>query len=411
MAGNPRKLSDGAIINSNLGVQQSNRSVQHYFSNASKIYVGQIKAVSFTDAPDNISKRFVEYSIQVSEDSATTSLYHSCRALDSFGDNNNFAERIYQPITEGKQGKKDDKEIFVYKNGAMVLVSFIGGNRQSPFILGALQHPSIGLEKITTEVSEFIPTGSSKSRDQRLTKLCTVVAGSKESDTDNGGQRILGEYQGLRWNINKDGELTILYQGPKNSTGTLLAPETQPTVIKINKDGEILFIDNLDQEIKISRKDQKILISSGNSTPDVIEIDRANKNIRLDCGNDESHETGKVWKVRAGKQAILASPRVSVGGVGAGEPLVLGNTWMAFYNAMIAAQLNPLIVAVTDLKASHTNHVHQETGTWTGGISPGNPVPTRPPPLPVPSIPPPAPVSTPAQYSSFCFTKKAYSGS
>ena len=402
----PGRLSDGSILNSNLGSCSVAPDISSEFYNADKIILGQVVDVLYTDNKDNISKRYVEYRVRICED-CNESLIRNCRTMDSYGDQNDFQEHVYQPITNGST---DGTEPFLIKNGAIVIVGFIDGNKDSPVILGALQHPAIGNAKTNTEISEFTPVGSSKSRDPRLSKLPTVIPGSKEKDVENGGQRILGEFQGLRWNINKDGELTILYQGPKDEQGKLTTPETQPTVIKINKDGEILFIDNLDQEIKISRKDQKILISSGNSTPDVIEIDRANKNIRLDCGNDESHETGKVWKVRTGKQAILASPRVSVGGVGAGEPLVLGNTWMAFYNAMIATQLNPVIAAITVMQASFTDHIHYVAaapGYSSAGSDSGMTGGSEP----TPSIPPPAPVSTPAQYSSFCFTKKAYSGS
>ena len=283
------KLSDGSIINSNLGSEPCSPSVQNEFFNVTKIYVGQIQDILYTDNNNNRSKRYVEYTVQVSEDGITTSLYRNCRALDSYGDMNNFNERVYQSVTDGSRGKKDDKEIYVYKNGAIVIVGFIGGSRNSPFILGSFQHPSIGLQKTTTEVPEFTQVGSSTSRDSRLEKLPTVISGSKEKDAENGGQRILGEFQGLRWNINKDGELTILYQGPKDAKGQLTSNETQPTTIKINKDGEIFFIDNLDQEIKISRKDKKILISSGNIDPDFIEIDRTKKNITLDMSNDEIH--------------------------------------------------------------------------------------------------------------------------
>ena len=384
------KLSNGAILNSNLSIDEIAPSVYSHFRGMSKIYIGQITEVFYTDDKSSISKRYVEYSVQVSEDD-TTSLFRNCRALDSFGGVNNFQEHIYQKTTEGFRQTPNDKEAFIYKEGALVIVGFIGGDKDSPVILGAIQHPYTGIFGLSNGVSKFVSVGSSKSRDSSLQKLPTVISGSSGEDADNGGQRILGEFQGLRWNINKDGELTIVYQGPKNAKGLLTKSAVQPTIIKINKDGEIFLIDNLDQEIKISRKDQKIYISSGNKKPDFIEIVRSTKDITASCQH----------------QIVTVAPKVSIGGKDAKEPLVLGNVWMAFYNTMLQTQLNPLIDAVKSLQATVNSHTHSFTWSGLSGTSttiPGAPSNTA-------KIPPQAPKSSALQYSDFCFTKKKYSGS
>lgn len=416
------KLKDGSILSSNLGPGYEN--LAGYY-NINVLYVGQVNEVLYVDHPRNRSKRFVEYDILINERGITSTLYRNCREMDSFGSENNFTENVLQPVTDGKRGRKDDTEPYRFRNGSIVVIGFLNGHKESPVILGCLPHPNLRLQSDTNIViPEFNGTGTSVSRDERLKELPTLLPGSKESGSDNDGTRLLGEFQGLRWNINKDGELTIVYQGPKNAKGQLTNTTAQPTIIKINKDGEFFVLDNLDQEIKISRKDKKILISSGNDPADYIEISREQKSITHSMTNDEIHNIGRdnnittkrnknekisgqsntsvggdeinkvdkrrienisgTWRVTTGGETVFTSPKIKIGSDGSVEPLVLGNQWVLYTNTQIVATLNALITAFNTFGGQYSSHTHSgvdsngdsvTTGGPSGGAAPGGPSP------------------------------------
>jgi len=328
------ETESGAILTSNFKQGKKPSLLAGKNSNV-RLLVGQIVNVLYTDSPDNYSKQHVEYDILINDHDIADVRYTNCRALDTFGDDNNFEEKVLQPITDGKRGDKSDNEDYQYKNGAMVLVGFIDGHKHSPVILGGLQHPSINprLNEASAVASK------SSSIDDRLKELPQLQPGA-ESSPDNDGQRILGEYNGLRWNINKHGELTIVFQGAKDEKGNLKDASAQPTIVKINKDGEIFIIDNLDQEIKISRVDQKITINDGQDEPNIITIDRANNKINVKSPSKIELNAPVIHG--AHDEVITSGKDVKLGGKGANQQAVLGNIFLALFNDTVA-KLNAAI--------------------------------------------------------------------
>jgi hypothetical protein len=155
----------------------------------------------------------------------------------------NFMEIIRQPVTKLKSGKNPQNfdNISEFGVGDTVLLTFVDGDEERPIIIGAL--PS------------------------RLNK----DNAAQQSD----GLRILGEYNGLRWNINDYGELIITYQGGKRDivSGTPARSDTGDTQIKIDNTGSFRIIDNEDQEFKIDRVTKKITIDT---TKTKIELDKTN---------------------------------------------------------------------------------------------------------------------------------------
>lgn len=241
--------------------------------NASSIQLGQIVAIHPIEENRNWSSRYVEYDVMVFEDSASTNLYRNCKFIDSFGDDLNFNEVVLSSTTNVSSEKAYESAADI-RNGAMVLVACLGGHKNQAVILGCVQHPSWNRRRATSPVPEFEGEGSSVSRDEDMVGLPTLLPGAKADD----GQRILGEFNGFRWNVNADGELTVMFQGPKDKDGKLTS-DAGPTILKLNKSGEFVVIDKLDQEIKISPSDGKITISSGDATPAAIVVDRNQKKI------------------------------------------------------------------------------------------------------------------------------------
>lgn len=293
-----------------------------------KMCAGQIVSTWYIDNKRNVSKRFVEYEVAIFENYMTVSHLLHCIALDSSGDQNNFNEHIYQATTYGKRGDKSDTEGEMYKNGAYVLVGFINGYKDNGVILQGIQHPSIN-----AKIDDYSKVSSIQSKsdsiDVRLEELPITISGSKENG-DNGGQRILGEYNGLRWNVNKYGELTIIFQGVKDEHGKIKDTDVQPTVMKINKDGEFFIIDNLDQEIKISRKNENITIRDSATGDNEIIIDRKNNKITVKSVNTVEVQADKV-NVDS-NTATIAGKTVKIGGQGAKQSAVLGDALMMLFN-------------------------------------------------------------------------------
>jgi hypothetical protein len=331
------------VIPSNLEYSGEETPNAGMFS-AFKTCLGQVVRVLYINDKDNRSQKYIEYDVLLSDDNITLSRYRNCRCIDSFGSENNFNEKVLQPVTEAKQGtKKDDTVTYAHKNGALVLVAFIGAHKNSPVILGGLQHPGINLIQASPSVGQI--ASSSPSIDDRLKELPTLTPGSKAPPaqsqnatsvgaTDNDGQRILGEFNGVRWNVNPLGELTIVFQGLKNTKGNLTAPTLQPTIIKINKDGEFFVIDNLDQEIKISRKDEAITITDGKVDPNIITIDRKNDHITVKSVKTVQVVAPEVDLVA--DTSIITGTTVKLGGKDAKQQAVLGNEFMKLYNDLVS---------------------------------------------------------------------------
>ena len=335
----------GEIINSNLINDSMGEMPMSISSSALKI--GQIVEVLYINHPRNLYKTAVEYDVLVNEGFQCRMLYKNCRTSDALGDERNFSETVLTSTTDSQRGNKGLTEVYEYKNGAMVVIGFINDFKTSGVILCGFQHPAINRSSQQASIPAI--DSASPSIDDRLKELPTLTPGSKAPPsqsqnttsvgaTDNDGQRILGEFNGVRWNVNPLGELTIVFQGLKNTKGNLTAPTLQPTIIKINKDGEFFVIDNLDQEIKISRKDEAITITDGKVDPNIITIDRKNDHITVKSVKTVQVVAPEVDLVA--DTSIITGTAVKLGGKDAKQQAVLGNEFMKLYNALVSAFLS-----------------------------------------------------------------------
>ena len=298
--------ADGTVVESGLKITTAKKMSTEQFSNF-KLQVGQVIREVPIDDPGSLSKKYNECDVIVNEDSAIT-IYKNVRSSDTFGGLYDFNEMGHVgSATADKANQKDSKELL----GSQVLVLCMYGQKERAVIVGALQHSGIRSGSKTTKAPEATGDGDSTSRDEALVKLPTELPGAKKED----GRRILGEFKGLRWSINKDGEFTVMYQGPKDDKGSNTFLDT-PSLIKFNKEGDIFLLDSLDQEIKIDHADKKILISSGNG--DKIEIDRESSSINIEAGKNKTETYGGKWEINVKGKAVINAETIelnkSVGG-------------------------------------------------------------------------------------------------
>lgn len=282
--------------------------------------------------PRNKSKLCTEYSVDVVEQNQSMVRYEGCIGIDTFGDQLNFLNINHRTVTEPSRAAKDQSlnvksqsVPWKYKNGALVLLLCIEGRKDNAVILGGIQHPAYRLDRNTDvdpAVSEFVGVGSSGSRDDRVKQLPLALPGIGSGDPeDHAEPTMIGEFNGLRWNINNDGELTMIFQGPKNADGTLKDTAVGPTVFKIDREGNFFILDNLDQEIRISRTERRILISTGDvDSPAQIVLSRDTRDVTISGGSltinvlgDANIKCAKNASVSAGKDAsVKAAGKINV---------------------------------------------------------------------------------------------------
>lgn len=303
--GDSRETDDGAVIESGLPAGDK----VHYYArfNNYSIYKAQVDEVIYTDDKRNQTGK-VEYNVSLIS-YKSNNIYRklfNVPTLNALGGKNDYSETVYQPITtEYVRNSENDRAYAENTDGDFVTVMFLESNEQLPIIVGSWNHP----------------------RNQKS---------AKESD----GHRMKGEYNGIEWEINKDGELTIKsLGGPRNNQGQLTNESNGGILIKLAKDGKIII------------------------------------------------DTGSQPKITVDKNANEITNEASTVKVGSGavEPMVLGTQWLVFTNAQIITKLNALIAAVGTLASDFNSHTHPYT--WEDPAGSGNTSATSGPSSPSPPSP------------------------
>jgi hypothetical protein len=198
------------------------------------IYKAIIIDILYADDPKNSNKNDVEYKIRILHGSRSGMEYTNVRKLPLLGGYLDFDEEVLQhkqhQIGGSIQGEGASPENY---DNSHVMIAFLEGDKK-PIILGGWPHPK------------------------------RPVQGSTEEE----GKRILKEFNSIRYNINKDGELILTYLGGIRDTETF-EPEniiTAPLQIKITKEGGFFLIDKEVQEFKLDRENKTITLTQYDET-------------------------------------------------------------------------------------------------------------------------------------------------
>jgi len=214
------------------------------------LHLGVVLEVVEIDDDKNQSKLGEEYRVMVIGQDArrgqNTTIYKNCLAADGFGGIADFFQFRRRVPKKSKEVQLNAS--LKNQTGSIVLLLALDGNGEKGIIIGALAHPS---------------------------KKSVL---SKELET-----HMEGEFNGINFQVNKDGELTITFNSPSN----------------INKDGVVEYSDaEASEEEKIGgtyvkmEKDGSVEINDGKT--EKIRIDKTNKSINME--SEELHEvkTGQV---------------------------------------------------------------------------------------------------------------------
>jgi len=220
------KTSDGSIISSAHNSTEAESQANRTFS----LYRARIDRIIYIDDADNKTRRMVEYDIVIDGTVRDGTKYYNVPALTGFGGFNNYSEQVFDDTNHTFTSKPDGdrKPYSEVTNGSYVAILFLYGNDETPVIIGGWPHPR--------------------------------NKGAKRVD----GQRMKGEFNGIEWEINKDGELTLTsLGGPRTGKGDLTNSDRGPSTIKFEQDGTILINRNDNTTIQIN--DDEIILTRGNN--------------------------------------------------------------------------------------------------------------------------------------------------
>jgi len=212
-------LKDGTPITTNT--EDLDFYKERLSTGNSDTHIATIQEVHYLDGEDNQSGRSVEYKVRIETGDKIGRFYDRVRAISLFGGLVNFSETVYQPrekVLKDSPNQINDKgtERF-YIDASNVLVTFLDGDEERPIIIGGFQHPTL---------EDFV---------------------AKEED----GIRHIQEFNGMRIEINDDGEYVLTYLGGKRDVDSKETEraDTAPSIFKIDKDGNFIFEQREETEV------------------------------------------------------------------------------------------------------------------------------------------------------------------
>ena len=274
------KKADGSVISSyfDLSSEPTGDTVNEL---GLKFLSGQVEKVYFTDDQANVSKKYVEYDVSIRDAHGGQSVYRNVRQLSSYFGFNNYEETILEPNNAALSGKLDTSNYFLNKNGTIVVLAFLNGSQDQPIIIGSTPH--------------------------------LRVKGAIRAE----GIHKKGEFNGIQYEVNKDGEFSLTYVGVKKPNGTSITKDTGPTKIKISKTGAFELTDNVGQSFKVDRANKTIKFSNGTSVlfdgkNDFISLVTAKgTNVQVDGKNDDI-----IVKTAGSAELHLNAAKVALGASG-----------------------------------------------------------------------------------------------
>ncbi|CAK0749535.1 hypothetical protein CCP1ISM_330002 [Azospirillaceae bacterium] len=276
---------DGSIISSNSLAGNASqggslspsdmKKVMNSIGKANEVHLVTIREIYYVDDIKNKSKYQVEYNIRVEFGDRHGQEYENVTAVNLYGGMMNISEMVYSPKEQTTKGDRNADDSYMFDHdGSQVVIAFMDGYPNKPFIIGGWNHTN------------------------------NNVFATKKED----GVRKIEEFNGIRLNINKDGEFILTYYGGKRNSKTkkTALPDTAPTTFKIDKDGSWSVDDKENQLIKISRKDKKITISQNASVKPAEEYGKTDISTPGDLVNSiVLDKTAKSITLTAGKDKVI----------------------------------------------------------------------------------------------------------
>lgn len=270
-------------------------SINKRFENT-PLRIGVVTEVYDIDNEKNLSKTVPEYTVVTKETENGAGIkyktYGNCLYLDKFGGIADFFEHKIRPtvIKIDNEPTKVSHD-FKKQNGSLVLLLCLDGFSENAIIIGGI--PNVQ----NTET-------------QRKTTL-----------TKDAGHHMEGEFNGINWKVNKDGEFVLTFKSPTDNDGKVIDKKYSGTFSKIDKTGSF---EVKDQHNHVRMDNDKGGFNLKTDADYKLEADKniettAKKDILEKAANWAAEYSGSAkqksasWEVEvSGKATIKASGAVNI---------------------------------------------------------------------------------------------------
>lgn len=201
--------------------------------------VGVVTDIIELEDKRNVSKVTTEYTVMAVEEQSNN-VYSNCMAVDGFGGLGDFFNKKLRKTEDSVKTNK--KTALNKQNGSIVLLLCIDGHSEQAIIVGSIAHP-----------------------DRKNGKL-----------TKDKGHHLEGEFNGINWQIDKDGALTVKFNSASDNDGKYKDEKAGGSIVKIEKDGSIEATDGNKEKIRIDKTKKTIDIAA---EKDISATTDANANI------------------------------------------------------------------------------------------------------------------------------------
>jgi phage baseplate assembly protein gpV len=196
--------------------------------NNTALRIGIVLKVVDIEDEENENKIVPEYDVMAlendPENGLNSTIYKQCISFDGFGGVADFFQMKLRPVKDAK--KTQQKLNLKDETGSLVLLLCIDGQSDRAMIIKSF--PSQEKSILTKEK----------------------------------GIHLEGEYNGINYQINKDGELTVTFRSATEDDGTPKDEEAGGTFLKIDKTGSFEVNSGNKESIKIDKKEKTISVNA-----------------------------------------------------------------------------------------------------------------------------------------------------
>lgn len=223
--------------------------------------IGVVKSISKIEDENNIEAKVLEYDVMVFQQDQDKGVipitYKNCVTMDSFGGIGDFFEFV-KSVPTGQSGS------LTVDDGSYVLLLCIDGTATRGVIIGALPHH-----------------------------------GRKSTLLKAKDKHMEGEYNGLRFKINDDGELTLTFKGKTDNKGVPKTPKSAGSQIKMEKDGSVEINDrDIEPELLAGNDKQgKVSGAKPSESYEKVRIDKTKQSIDIISRKDQNQTSGANYNL------------------------------------------------------------------------------------------------------------------
>jgi len=227
----------------------------------------------------NLNKSVPEYDVVTSESNAENGqsfvTYQNCLSTDNFGGMADFFQYKLRTNTETK------KFDFKKNNGSMVLILCLDGSTEKSIIIGGVNN---------------------------------AARNPEEAILPEEGLHLEGEYNGMNWAVNKDGEFTLTFKSKTDNTGKPEDETAGGTYVKMDKKGSVDINTGLKEKeetyIRMDKENKDVGLKAGANVGFTAE-----KNIAMNAsGKIQGKAKGAVEFAAEGTAKISAKSSLDLEG-------------------------------------------------------------------------------------------------